>query len=75
MQLISRRTSVVSWNLWRSELRLRVAIISAIFKSPRSGKTVRLPRITPRKRIGKGQAMRRPAIEKPKLLKAQAGSA
>jgi len=52
-----------------------VAIINSIFKSARTGKAVRVPAVGPQQRVQKSQATRRPAVKKPKLVKAKAGSA
>lgn len=52
-----------------------VRIINSIFKSAKAGKMVSIPAVTPQKRVQKTQAIRRPAVKKPKLIKAEAGSA
>jgi len=51
-----------------------VRVIEGIFQSAKSGRAVRLAPVKPQKRIRKTQAMKRPAIRKPRLVKAEAGS-
>jgi predicted dehydrogenase len=51
-----------------------VRIVAAIFKSAKSGTAVRMAPIKGQKQIQKSQAMKRPAVTKPKLVKAEAGS-
>ena len=48
-----------------------VRIIEALYESARTGKPVRLQRATKRKRPSLRQEIRRPAIRKPEVVKAQ----
>ena len=51
-----------------------VRIVEAIYKSARSGRAVRLPEYTPRKRPSGSQRISRPGVRKPKLVKVQSAS-
>ncbi len=51
-----------------------VRVIRAIFEAAKSRKAVRISPVKPQKRIRKNQAMKRPAVKKPTLIKAEAGS-
>jgi glucose-fructose oxidoreductase len=46
-----------------------VRIIEALYKSAKTGRTVRIRSFEPTKRPGAGQAIKRPGIAKPKLVK------
>lgn len=51
-----------------------VRVIAAIFQSAKSGRAVRIKPVAQQKKIRKSQAMKRPAVSKPRLVKAEAGS-
>ncbi len=51
-----------------------VQIICSIFKAARSRRAVRIAPIEPQKPIRQDQAVRRPAVKKPKLVKVKSGS-
>jgi glucose-fructose oxidoreductase len=51
-----------------------IRIIEAIFDSARSGRSVKLPRMTKRKRPSRRQEITRPAVKEPPLVNAQAPS-
>ena len=51
-----------------------VRIVEAIYKSARTGRAVRLPRYTPKKRPSGAQRISKPGVRKPKLVKVQSAS-
>ena len=51
-----------------------VRVITSIFASAKSGRAVRMKPVRPPKPIRKSQSMKRPAVKKPRLVKAEAGS-
>jgi glucose-fructose oxidoreductase len=52
-----------------------VRVIASLFESAKSGRAVGIRPVRPQKQIRKSQAMKRPRVKKPRLVKAEAGSA
>ena len=52
-----------------------VRVISALFESAKSGRAIRIKAVRPQKQIRRSQAINRPRVSKPQLVKAEAGAA